>query len=388
LYEPGSTFKIVTASAALEEKVTRPTDLIDVSAGMIRLGSRVIYDDHRYPGALSFENVIVKSSNVGAIKVGLRLGPERLGLYAKRFGFGRPVSPDFPGESPGILWDSAGMSDSALASMSMGYQVGVTPLQMAAAVSSVANGGFLYEPRVVRAVIKGGKRIPVPHKLIRRTISPGTAATLTGIMEQVVERGTGRRAQLDGYTVAGKTGTAAKLVGGRYSKSDYNASFVGFVPSRKPVFAIVVVIDSPHRIGYHGGIVAAPVFQRIGDAALRLYGIPKTLNPEPPVLVAHHERTSEVQTSGPTETPAAVSPAAVFEAYAAAQSSTFPDLRGLSARDALHALAQIGLTAKLHGVGLVVEQLPEPGDPLDRDTSCRLWLERQPGSPVMAGTQP
>ena len=140
-----------------------PDDPIDVSAGHIRFGSRVIDDDHRY-GVLSFTDVIVKSSNVGAIKVGLKVGAERLGLYVKRFGFGRQASPDFPGESPGIVWDPGRMNESALASMSMGYQVGVTPLQMAAAASVVANGGTLYEPHVVRAIIKGSQRTAVPPK--------------------------------------------------------------------------------------------------------------------------------------------------------------------------------------------------------------------------------
>ena len=149
---------------------------------MIRFGSRVINDMHRY-GPLSFTDVIVKSSNVGAIKVGLKLGPERMGLYVRRFGFGRPSSPDFPGESPGIVWDPSKLNDSALASVSMGYQVGVTPLQMAAAASVIANGGTLYEPHVVRATIKGGVRTPVPPKAVRRAILPETAATLTTIME-------------------------------------------------------------------------------------------------------------------------------------------------------------------------------------------------------------
>ncbi len=216
LYEPGSTFKIVTASAALEEHIISPSDMIDVSGGSIRFDSRVINDTHDY-GVLSFTDVIVKSSNVGAIKVGLKVGPERLGLYINRFGFGRRTSADFPGENPGIVWNPAKLDSSALASVSMGYQVAVTPLQMAAAVSSIANGGTLYEPRVLRAVIRDGVRTPVQSKTIRQTIKPETARTLTTIMEQVVERGTATRAKVPGFTVAGKTGTAAKLIGGRYS---------------------------------------------------------------------------------------------------------------------------------------------------------------------------
>ena len=191
------------------------------------------------------------------------------------------------------MWSPDRLDPSALASVSMGYQVGVTAVQMATAVSSVANGGTLYEPRVVRAVIKDGKRIEVAHKALRRTISETTAAELTTIMEQVVERGTATAAQIDGYTIAGKTGTAQKLVDRRYSHSDYNASFVGFLPSRKPALAIIVVIDSPHANGYYGGTVAAPIFKRIAEESLRHLGIGPTINPAPPVLVARNDRRGD-----------------------------------------------------------------------------------------------
>lgn len=379
LYEPGSTFKVVTASAALEEKVVQPGDLIDVSAGMIRFGSRLIRDDHRY-NVLSFSDVIVKSSNVGAIKVGLRLGRERLGMYVRRFGFGSPISPDFPSESPGIVWDPSKLTDSAVASVSMGYQVAVTPLQMATAVSSVANGGELVQPRVIRAVIRDGKRVPVPRKVLRRTISAGTAAELTRIMEGVVEKGgTATRATLDGYTVAGKTGTAQKLVNGRYNRTDYNTSFVGFVPSRKPKFTIVVVIDSP-RINKYGGLAAAPVFQRIADAALRHQGVAPTLNAPPPVLVARREERHEVPATGPASSTALLA----VGVHSPADDNAFPDLRGLSAREAVRSLARMGLTARMHGDGVVVEQRPEAGTPLDGRTACELWLARQP----LDGTHP
>jgi cell division protein FtsI (penicillin-binding protein 3) len=385
LYEPGSTFKVVTASAALEEKIVRPTDPIDVSAGMIRFGARVIDDDHRY-GVLSFSDVIVKSSNVGAIKVGLRLGAERLGLYIRRFGFGRPISPDFPGESPGIVWDPAKLTDSALASVSMGYQVAVTPLQMAAAVSSVANGGDLIQPRVVRAVIKDGKRIAVPRKVLRRTIGPGTAAELTQIMEGVVNAGgTATRASVESYTVAGKTGTAQKLVNGRYSHTDYNTSFVGFVPSRKPVFTIIVVVDSP-RVNKYGGLAAAPIFKGIAEAALRQYGVPPTLNAPPPVLVARYNGSgSSFEGAIPMPTAGGSAPAIVTMTPASVplngtseRTSAFPDLRGMSARDAVRVLARMGLTTRIHGAGVVIEQEPLPGAPIDGQTSCAIWLDRAP----------
>ena len=155
LYEPGSTFKVVTASAAIQEKIMPVDTMIDASGGQIRIGSRVVRDTHDY-GVLSFTDVIVKSSNVGAIRIGFKLGSDRLSNYVERFGFGRPVSPDFPLESPGIVWERTKWTESALASVSMGYQVGVTPLQMVTAVSTVANGGNYIEPRAVRAIYRDG----------------------------------------------------------------------------------------------------------------------------------------------------------------------------------------------------------------------------------------
>jgi cell division protein FtsI (penicillin-binding protein 3) len=378
LYEPGSTFKVVTASAAIEEKVVTPHELIDVSAGQIRFGRRIIDDDHRY-GVLSFTEVIVKSSNVGAIKVGLKLGPQRLGVYVNRFGFGRPSSPDFPGESPGIVWDPSKLDDSALASVSMGYQVGVTPLQMVAAVSSIANGGTLFEPRVVRATLRDGVRAVNPPKAVRRTVTPHTAAVLTQMMEGVVADGTGKLARVPGFTVAGKTGTATKLVNGRYSHSDINGSFVGFVPSRAPALAIVVVMDSAQTNRGYGGQVAAPVFRRIAEASLRYLGVAPTVNPAPPVIVARREDSplAPVSASGDGRTVVAL-------AANGADPESLPDLSGLSAREAMRILAQLGITPRLRGAGAVVDQDPPPGAPLEPGTTCTLILERAQARSPMA----
>jgi cell division protein FtsI (penicillin-binding protein 3) len=384
LYEPGSTFKIVTASAALEQKVLKATDFIDTNPGVIRFGSRVVDEDkHHNYGVLSFTDVIVRSSNIGAIKIGLRVGAERMGLYARRFGFGHAMSPDFPSENPGILWDPARQTESALASMSMGYQVAVTPLQMAAAVSSVANGGELLQPRVVRAVTRDGVRKPVPRKVLTRAVDRHTAAEVTAIMEAVVERGTGRSAEIEGYTIAGKTGTAQKVENGRYSNTDYNVSFVGFVPSRKPVFTIVVVVDSPHKVPPYGATVAAPIFKRIAAAALQQYGVPPSINPAPPVLAVHHDPADDHEPpfdsapGKPTST-AGLTPSLVrVDGDASGNAAGFPDLRGLSARDALRLLARLGMTARLNGAGVVVRQAPEPGAAVDRGAAATLWLERQ-----------
>jgi cell division protein FtsI (penicillin-binding protein 3) len=381
LYEPGSTFKVVTAGAALEERVVKPDDIINVAGGRIRFGSRVIDDTHDY-GALTFTDVIVKSSNVGAIRVGLSLGAERLSLYVRRFGFGRTLSPDFPGETPGIVWDPAKLDNSALASISMGYQVGITPLQMVAAVSSVANGGDLLQPRVVRALTRDGKRTEVKPTILGRTISKNAAVTLTGMMEQTVERGTATYAQVAGYTIAGKTGTASKLVDRRYSKTDYFASFVGFLPSRNPVATIIVVIDSPHARGYYGGPIAGPVFQRVAEATLRHLGVAPTLNAPPPVLVSRTDSQHQIQ---PVR---AVRDTSVVPAGESADMGDLPDLRGLSAREALRMLTGIGLTARLHGNGVVSAQRPSPGTVIEAGTTTELWLKRAPVLLASAAVEP
>ena len=373
LYEPGSTFKIVTASAALQEGVIKPDDLVDTQGGVIKFPGRKPITDmgHNY-GTLTFANVIVKSSNVGAIKVGLMVGPERMGLYIRRFGFGKPSSPDFPSESPGIVWNPSKLNDSALASVSMGYQVGVTPLQMAAAASVIANGGTLYEPHVVRATVKGGVRTPVPAKAVRRAILPETAATLTTIMESVVTEGTAKGARLVNYTVAGKTGTADKLVNGRYSPSQQNVSFIGFVPSRNPLMTVIVMIDSPRIGGDTGGAIAAPIFKHIADASLRMMGVTPTINPQPPVLVARRSDSPVTTAAAP------IAPAVVTMPSGMSDGGGLPDLRGLSAREALRELARLGLTARMEGAGVVVDQNPAPGSLIEPGAGCTLVLSRRP----------
>jgi cell division protein FtsI/penicillin-binding protein 2 len=369
IYEPGSTFKVVTASAALQEHVVSAGQMIDASGGRIKIGSRVITDTHDY-GVLSFTDVIVNSSNVGAIRVGLRVGAERLGSYARRFGFGRTLSPDFPGETAGILWEPAKLDDSALASMSMGYQVGVTALQMITAVSAVANGGNLIQPRVVKALIRDGKRIEVRPTVLDKAVDVETAQLLTGIMEQVVERGTAKFARIDGYTIAGKTGTAHKLINGHYSNTDYFASFAGFLPSRNPVVSVIVVIDSPHAMGHFGGPISGPVFQRIAQAALRHFGVPPTLNAPTPVLVERRQLPPEIQPAS------AAGDGSIVPAEDAGVPRDVPDLRGMSAREVVRRLTKIGVTARLHGSGLVAAQSPDAGTPIEPGMACDVWLQR------------
>ena len=370
IYEPGSTFKMVTASAALEEHVFGPDDMVDASAGMWRNGSRVVKEakNHNY-GVLSFTDVIVKSSNVGAIKIGLTLGAERLGRYVHRFGFGTRVFADLPGESPGMLANSDNWQLGTVASISMGYEVGVTPLQMAAAASAVANGGVYMQPRVVRALRRGTSRTEVTPQEVRRAISADTASTLVGIMEQVVDHGTGTAVKMPGYTVAGKTGTASMIVGGRYSETDYHASFVGFLPSRQPALTIIVVVDAPHAGHHYGGDVAAPIFHKIAEVAVQRLGIAPTVNPAAPVLVRAQaepleEFTPALNTGGRAHVDVVTGP------------PTVPDVRGLAAREAVRRLAKLGLMARVTGTGTVIDQDPAAGSPLEPGRACRLWLDR------------
>jgi cell division protein FtsI/penicillin-binding protein 2 len=381
IYEPGSTFKVVTVAAALEENVMPIDTVIDTNPGTIRFGARVI-DEYggRNLGVLSLTDVIVRSSNVGAVKIGLRVGAERFGLYATRFGFGRPTSPDFPSESPGILWSPAKLNDSGLASMSMGYQVGVTPLQMAAAMSAVANGGTWIEPRIVRAMSRDGIRTKVEPKVVRHVISRETALAMLPILESVVTDGTARGAFKDfaGYTVAGKTGTADKLVNGRYVGSMQNVSFLGFVPSRNPVITGIVMIDTPRVANDTGGGVAAPIFRRIAGAALRHLAVPPNINPLPPVMVARHKPENGELTSSRQLLVAAPmrQPAVVTLPVGDSRAPVMPDLRGTSARDAVRMLAQLGLSARIEGRGIVISQSPEAGVPLERGSTCTLVLDR------------
>ncbi len=377
IYEPGSTFKIVTAAAAIEEGVLSTTDLIDVSAGRIQVAKgRVVPDEHRY-GVLTFEDVIVKSSNVGAIKAGWMVGAERLNRYVRRFGFGEVLSKDFRGATPGKVWAPETLDAGALASVSMGYQVSVTALQMVNAAAAVANGGTLFQPHLVRAVIRDGTREAIAPVPVRMAIQPATAATLTTVMEAVVERGTGTAAKVPGYQVAGKTGTAQKIIDRRYSKSAHYGSFVGFVPSRRPALAILVVIDQPRNGAYYGGAVAAPVFQKIAVASLRHLGVPATINPVAPVIISADATL--------VARPASASPTVETVAYTDGGQVVMPSLLNLGARDATRLLTRAGLSVHLISDGVVVSQFPEAGMPVEAGDTAVLQLRLMRPVVVPAG---
>ena len=387
MYEPGSTMKIVTMAAALETGIAHPDDLIDTSGGRIEVNGKFIYDTDDY-GVLSLSDVFVKSSNVGAIKTGWKLGAAALTDFIKRFGFGSPTSRvSFRGESSGKVWDPADLKEGSLARVSIGYQIGVTPLQMAAAAGAIANGGELVRPRIVRAEIRNGVRTDYPREVIRRAVSSEVATQVTAMMEGVVERGTGTNAQIPGYTVAGKTGTAQRLIDGDYSTTEYHASFVGFVPSRNPRFVIVVVIDSPDmRKGYYGGVVAAPVFKRIAEAVVRYEGVPPTVNPQPPLLVRREiDRRNEQPASGPV----GAQPMVAASLAEASNDGLVPSVIGMSARDALGVFTKLGHKVHMDGHGLVIEQRPSAGVPIQPGMRAHVRLGRpQPVSQTASFSQP
>jgi cell division protein FtsI (penicillin-binding protein 3) len=272
--EPGSCLKFVTAAAALEAGLFRPSDVVDCGRGSVRVGNTVV-EDHEAYDRLSFEDVIVHSSNVGAIRIGQRVWARRLHALLTDFGFGRPTGIELPGENPGLLRPVEKWSELSLASLSMGQEVSVTPLQLAAALGAVANGGTLYRPRVVEAVLDtdGGAVREFPPDPVRRILSEDTARTLRGILRQVVERGTGKRAKPDGYTAAGKTGTAQQIgPSGTYEPGRTAAWFAGFAPADDPRIVVVVVLEQPQ--GTWGGVVAAPVFRAIAQEVLRYLRVP------------------------------------------------------------------------------------------------------------------
>jgi len=284
VYEPGSTFKLVTVSAALEEHLTRPDEVIDCQMGKVVLARHTIHD-HKPFGSLTVADVVAKSSDVGAIKLGLRLGQDRLFRYIRSFGFGERTDIQLPGEERGLLKSPDHWSGISIGAVSMGQEVGVTPVQLVAAYSAIANGGILFQPRIVQDVFRGSQHDPVTPSTGRRVVSQRTAELMKGMLAGVVDHGTAVAAQLQGYSAAGKTGTAQKIdASGKYSRSQYVASFVGFAPVERPAVTILVVIDSPVG-GHHGAEVAAPAFRSIAEQTLSYLSVPQD-NPSTPPQIA------------------------------------------------------------------------------------------------------
>ncbi|MGC9045753.1 MAG: peptidoglycan D,D-transpeptidase FtsI family protein [Thermodesulfovibrio sp.] len=295
LYEPGSTFKIVTATAALEEGIVKPYTKFDCSQGYIEVGGKKIKDVHR-SGVLTFEEVIQKSSNVGTIKIAMMLGKEKLYQYIKKFGFGEKTGIDLPGEISGYIRSPQKWSGTSIGAIPIGQEVGVTALQILRAYSAIANGGYLVKPFVVSDIRSPDGNILYKSVIQRqKIISDKTAKIMREILKKVTEQGgTATQAKLDGNDVAGKTGTAQKYdpKTHRYSKDRFVSSFVGFIPAQNPRIAMIVVIQDP-KGAHYGGVVAAPVFKAIADEALAYLNVPRDDARQKGLVVTFDTQTNE-----------------------------------------------------------------------------------------------
>lgn len=280
-YEPGSTFKIVTAAAAIEEGLIEPEELIDCEEGAYPVRGTVIHD-HDPMGVIPFSEVMAHSSNIGMVKVAEILGPDRLLKYARSFGFGERLGVDLLGESPGLLRKKSAWSRRSLASIAIGQEIGATPLQVVTAASVIANGGWLMTPRILKTARNTEGDWGNEPQIRRRVLSEKTAKTMVNILEKVISPvGTAQLAAVPGYRVAGKTGTAQKInpETGRYDKEKFVSSFVGFVPAEDPAVVILVMVDEPRGVAY-GGTVAAPVFSSIAKEVLYHLRIPPRIQPQ------------------------------------------------------------------------------------------------------------
>lgn len=356
-FEPGSTFKVFLIAAALEEKVISPNDGFNCEGGSYSIGGRTIHDTHRY-GRLSVADVLKYSSNIGAAKIGGRLGQERLYSYLRAFGFGARSGIDLPGEVSGYIRDRSQWFAVDLATISFGQGVSVTALQLATAVSAVANGGTLMKPYLVEKITdeNGAVLQQFSPQARQRVISPETARTVARMMEGVTtEGGTGMNAAVEGFRVAGKTGTAQKVdpITRGYSLDKRTASFIGFVPADDPKLTILVIIDEPKTSPY-GGVVAAPPFRAIAAQSLCYLNVP-------PAKGDKGKKEPVIQVKQEPVDPAAVAAAGEGTINEGGEGVVMADFRGQSMRQVLRIMEKRGLNVKLLGSGRVVEQSPPPG---------------------------
>jgi cell division protein FtsI (penicillin-binding protein 3) len=364
-YEPGSTFKIVTAASAFEEGLADPAEVIDCLNGAINVFGRIVHDWKKF-GLLTVKQILQNSSDVGAIRLALRVGNERFAEHIASFGFGKPTNIDLPGEERGLAKPASRWTKSSIGSIAMGQEIGVTPLQIVRMVSVIANGGILYQPYVVKTVQHPQTGIlseTEPHG--ERVISEDTAAKLQDMLEAVVTDGTAKSGRLEGYTAAGKTGTAQKIdETGRYSATKYVASFTGFAPATNPAIAMIVMIDEP--IGaHHGGEVGAPVFKRIAEQVLRYMSVPPDVPSYAPQYAFKPQRRPAPEKTLPVRKPnITLMPAALTTELTKAPEFgdlTVPDFQGKSLRQVSEESLRTGLRLQSIGSGAAVEQMPPPG---------------------------
>lgn len=402
-FEPGSTFKLVTAVAALEEGIISPLDSIWCENGAIDIAGLPIGDTGKF-GWLTFRKVIENSSNVGVIKVAQKVGKDNFYRYARLLGFGSSTGVDFPGEPEGILRAPDRWSGLSLASMSIGQEVSLTPLQLLNAYCCVANDGILMEPHLLRSIVdQGGRTLREnPPSPIRRALSPSTAHLITDLLIGVVERGTGKEAKIDGIRVAGKTGTAQKPNpdGQGYSKDMVISSFVGYLPASEPRWACLVSLDEPQK-ERTGGRGAAPIFKRTMERILSREGLPQRQIPQREDEVRRYavvpnllnlnilqglsilERRGFIGVKEGKGTiiisqvplPGTLIPKGreVKLTLSPSLPKVMPDLRGMSLRRATSLLSGRNLQIEAEGKGVITAQDPRPGESLAQHGRCYLF---------------
>ena len=361
-FEPGSTFKVILATAALEAGVVRPEDKFFCENGAYRVGNSTIHDHEKY-GTMSLREILKVSSNIGIYKVAQKLGKERFGEVIHQMGFGQKTGIDYPGETSGFVRAAEKWQPIEFANAAFGQGVRVTPIQLTSAFATIANGGTGIRPYLVSRITdaEGNTLMETKPKTVPGILKEQTTRQVMAMMREVTEEGgTGTKAALPGYTVAGKTGTAQKFVNGEYSHTKFMSSFIGMIPSESPRLVILVTIDEPKGVVY-GGLVAAPVFRKIAWAGLRDLNVPP-------------------QKEIPREKPVSPLPLKIARA-SFLDDMTIPDLRGFSKRKVLSILDERGLRGQIIGSGMVVSQDPAPGSPLNSDKVLRLYFGFDDESP-------
>ncbi len=401
-FEPGSVFKIVTLSAALETTNLRPGTQINCGKGTIKLFGRVIHESHHGYGTIPMSDVLARSSNIGAIQIGLKVGEKNLLEYVHKFGFGRTTGIPLPAESSGMIRDLKHWGKTSIASVSMGHEVSTTALQLAQACSVIANGGVLVKPRLIlKRQRPGGPVENEPAPAPQRVLKPETAITMRQMMEGVVllPYGTGKAARLAGYTSGGKTGSAQifDLTTKRYTHM-YNGSFVGFAPVTNPAVVIAVTLNG---VKMFGGVVAAPVFKNVATETLRLLGVPKDIPEVEPAPLTDPQQANDVsiadmsmppedleQVPAPPEVTASAAPSApppvaaatpapasVSGTVVAVAGPSAPNFLGKTVRAALEQSLDLGVPVEVVGSGVARQQAPLPGSPLNPGERVRVLFQ-------------
>ncbi len=382
-FEPGSVFKVITVSAAMETTSLTPESIIDCHGGTLRLPGRVVSDSHKGLGQIPVKTVLAKSSNVGAIEIGRRVGAAKLYEYVRRFGFGQNTGIELPAESHGMLRRLERWGTTSWASIAFGHEVSTTTLQLAQAASAVANGGLLVRPRLL--LKKGDWTVPMQKAV--RILKPETAITMRQMMLGVVEGGTGTRARLVGYSTGGKTGSATIFdYATKHYTHTYNGTFMGFAPVTNPAIVVVVTLNGTHGEAGFGGTAAAPVFQVVAGEALRLLDIPEDRPEETAALVAKAAKRAvsdappqdsssvafNVLDDADDEEPATLA----LAAPPSPAGPTVPNFRGMTMRAVMQEAFAKGLKVLPDGTGIARVQDPPAGAALRDGEQIRVVFER------------